>query len=77
MTRRHKKFVKDAMGWIGMSRNRANQVYKEKDFWYQIAVSDIEARKALLSVDKAASYASRAFHELFGGIDNYIPMFYF
>lgn len=47
MTRKHKRFIKDCMGWLGMSRNEAERVYQKKDsIVYVGAVCDIRVQKA-------------------------------
>lgn len=52
VTRKHKRFIKDCMGWLKMSRNEAEQIYQKKNsITYAGAVCDIRIQKAF---DRAA-----------------------
>lgn len=52
MTRKHKRFVKDCMGWLRMSRNCAEQIYRAKDFEYVNAVCGIKIKKGFARATK-------------------------
>lgn len=47
VTRKHKRFIKDCMGWLKMSRNEAEQVYQDKGgIEYACVVCAIRMQKA-------------------------------
>lgn len=47
VTRKHKRFIKDCMGWLKMSRNKAEQIYQDKGgIEYACMVCNIRMQKA-------------------------------
>lgn len=47
VTRKHKRFIKDCMGWLGMSRNKAERVYQKRgSLEYVSVVCNIRMERA-------------------------------
>lgn len=54
MTRKHKRFIKDCMGWLGMSRNEAERVYqKQYSMEYASVVCNIRIERAFKRAAKS------------------------
>ena len=54
MTAKHKKFIKNCMGYLGMSRNEAERVYQKRDSMeYVAAVCDIRTERAFKRAAKS------------------------
>ena len=53
VTRKHKRFIKDCMGYLGMSRNEAERVYQDKGgIEYACMVCNIRMQKAFMRAAK-------------------------
>lgn len=72
MTRKHKRFVKDCMGWLGMSRNCAEQIYRAKDFEYVNAVCDIKIKKGFARATKVMLDLAESMRRLCNGSKNFL-----
>lgn len=72
MTRKHKKFVKDCMGWLGMSRNYAEQLYQSKDIEYVGAVCDLRIKKAFSRATKSMLTLAEAIGRICNGTKNFL-----
>lgn len=59
MTRKHKKFIKDCMGWLGMSRNEAERVYQNKSSVYYASVV------CYIRIEKAFKRATKSMGDFF------------
>lgn len=70
MTRKHKRFIKDCMGWLGMSRNYAEQIYKDKDFEYVNAICSIKIKKGFARATKAMLDLAESMRRLCNGTKN-------